>query len=133
MSALESTQPYGWIHTRLEIVHGQYAGEDTLVVAIKKSTDTGKASDTKDSEVFDQGHWTRGAHEGFTAVKGDIVCARGGSSRCHIDFSVKQMLRKAFELSVYRRRLSRKRVAMKRRSIVMKVGLVRIYARSGMR
>lgn len=39
-----------------EVVHSQGTGEDSLVVPLEKSSNTGEADRTEDSEVLKQSH-----------------------------------------------------------------------------
>lgn len=64
-----------------EVVHGQDAGEDTLIVAIEQTTDTSEQGDTEDFGILDQGIWSAVAHQGLPAIEGDIEGANRGGSR----------------------------------------------------
>ena len=68
-------------HTIHEVIHGQDAREDTLVVAIKQTTDTSEQGDTKDFGILNQGIWSAVAHQGLPAIEGNIEGAYCGGSR----------------------------------------------------
>lgn len=54
------------IRTVIERGHGQDTGENTLIVTIEQTTKTREACNGEDSEVLDEGSWTRGTSEGLT-------------------------------------------------------------------
>ena len=68
-------------HTIHEVVHCQDAGEDTLVVAVEQAPDTSEQGNTEDFGILDQGIWSAVAHQGLSAIEGDIEGADCGSSR----------------------------------------------------
>ena len=70
-------------HVVHEVVHRQYPGEDTLVVAIEQAADASKAGYTEYSDVSDQSQGARVTHQGLTAVEGNIVCAGSSGDRSH--------------------------------------------------
>ena len=67
-------------HTIHEVVHGQDAREDTLVVAIEQAANTSEQGDAEDFGILDQGIWSAVAHQGLPAIEGDIEGAYCGGS-----------------------------------------------------
>ena len=61
-----------------EVVHGQDAGEDTLVVTVEQTTNASETGDAEDADVLDQGHGTGVAHQRLAAIEGDIEGGGGG-------------------------------------------------------
>ena len=80
--------------TNTEIHHGQHAGEDALIVAIEKATETSEGCDTKHLGIGDECLGTSFALESDTTVKRRLVELRG-SSWCFVERSE---VRVCFEL-----------------------------------
>lgn len=71
--------------TVVEGCHGQDTREDTLVVTVEQTTKTRKACNGEDSEVLDEGSWTRGTSEGLTPGHGGRIELRTSSNWSHDD------------------------------------------------
>ena len=59
-------------HTVHEVIHGQDARKDTLIVTIEQTTNTSEQGNAEDFGILDQGVWSAVAHQGLAAVEGDI-------------------------------------------------------------
>lgn len=57
----------------VEGFHRQYAREDTLVVTVQETTQTGEAGNTKDFGICDQGRWSTCGARKLLATIGRIV------------------------------------------------------------